>query len=172
MYTYIWGRIQSEAKFSEERARWGFRTPRKARCSRATALGLATSCPGRLRAVGDCSLTQRWECAECVHGAERGRRKAGVAGPPPPSRPLLTPGKKGARSLSQNGPRQPLPGSEDPRVRYPHISAQLCRAFNKTSRKTPNSERGNLARGPLPSSSTHLRRQPTLHPTLHPIVPL
>ena len=39
---------------------------------------------------------------------------------------------------------------------------------NKTSKKSPNSEGGNLAHGPLPTSSTHLRRPPTLHP----IVPL
>ena len=59
--------------------------------------------------------------------------------PLPPDR-CPHPAKKGARSLSQNGPRQPLPGSQDPRVRYPHISAQLCRAFSKTRRKRPSWE--------------------------------
>lgn len=80
------------------------------------------------------------------------------------------PGKRGARSHSQKGPRQYLSRLCEIPGRFPHISAQSRWPFNQIEERKPNAGGGNLvhaATGPLGQVGLSDRSGTTTHPSPH-----
>lgn len=155
--------MESRAKFGEESAE-DSGLFRNQGCSLATALGLVTSCPGRLRAPGDRSLHIRVECAVCTRsrkGEEEGwSSSASVLN-------ATRTGEEGARPHSQNGPRQCLPGlARSEEFASPTSPPNLVWLSVRSRRESQSQKEETLSRGP--SGLLDLGRPPTFRPIVPP----